>query len=139
MIDQAIRDQWQRIIHGVVGAPFRWGGRGPVAYDCWGLVLHVRDLIGRPIPREYAVPEDDTAGVCRVMGEQFGGAEWRRTTDPAAGDVVAMSVHRVLHHVGIFTPFGILHTTRPSGAILSQRSRLRAIGYGRIEYYQWAG
>ena len=34
----------------LLGKPFAWGGRGPDAYDCWGLVVEVARRAGITLP-----------------------------------------------------------------------------------------
>jgi hypothetical protein len=108
-------------------------------------VLEVRRAIGLPVPREWETWTTDTqesrTEASDLMEDQialpFG--PWLRVDIPVDGDIVAMSSHKKIHHVGVFTPFGILNTTRQLGVTLDQPERLRDMGYKRIEYYRWAG
>ena len=51
--------------------------------------------------------------------------------------MLALSSHRRIHHVGIVTPFGVLHAVPAHGAIIQSVAQLRAAGYQRIEGYRW--
>lgn len=49
----------------ILGAPFQWRGRGPVAYDCLGLVMHLyRSCYGVELP-------DPIGEGCRRRLEEF--------------------------------------------------------------------
>ena len=128
---------WEQIIMTLVGTPFEWGARGPRTQDCWGLVLRALELADLPRPGEWAVDTPEEA--CGIMEEQSKQKEWARVQDPLPGDVVAMSSRRRIHHIGLLTPYGVLHTTRKFGAVVSSERDLRQAGYQRIEYYRWAG
>jgi cell wall-associated NlpC family hydrolase len=130
------RDDWADLIRPLLGAPFAWGGRGPEAYDCWGVVAAVLTGLGRPVPGDWI---SDQAGACRIMEAEVRSPRWRHLLSPITGAVVAMSTRQAIHHVGIVTPFGILTTTEALGVIVAPEGTLRRQGYHRIEYYQWVG
>lgn len=130
--------EWIKIINHLVGSPFEWGGRGPVAYDCWGLVAEVLRLAGLPVPGNWEA--EDGAAASRIMTAQIASPSWSLVYGaPEPFDVAAMSTHKAIHHVGIVTPFGILTTTKELGAVHDTESRLRQQGYQRLEYYRWVG
>jgi cell wall-associated NlpC family hydrolase len=142
MADECV---WSNICRALVGRPFVWAGRGPEGFDCWGLVLEARRRAGLPAPADIATPEggrvlrEDLAAVPPVIEAEVASGRWRQVLAPTAGDVVALSRHLRLHHVGVWTPVGILHTLPKRGAHLERLMRLQRAGYGRIEYYRWAG
>jgi hypothetical protein len=74
-----------------------------------------------------------------MMEGQIATPAWRRLETPEPGAVVALSTHRRIHHVGVCTPFGVLHATKGFGARVESEAILKATGYRRIEYYQWVG
>lgn len=37
----------------LLGKPFRYGGRGPEAFDCYGLAIELRRRAGLPMPEDY--------------------------------------------------------------------------------------
>ena len=129
---------WGEIVNGELGKPFEWGGRGSDAYDCWGLVLRVYELLGWPNPGDWVTPDEGTSCVIRIMEREFRGQDWIKVTHPEPGDVAAMSTHEKLHHVGIVTPFGIMHTNRKHGVVIAKEAVLKALGYRTVEYYRWA-
>lgn len=130
--------EWIKIINHLVGSPFEWGGRGPVAYDCWGLVIEVLRIAGHPIPGYWIA--HDQARAAKIMEEQVALSSWSLVSgSPEPFDVAAMSRNRVVHHVGIVTPFGILTTTKELGAVHESEAKLRQQGHQRLEYYRWVG
>ena len=131
---------WGEIVNGEIGKPFVWGGRSDDAYDCWGLVLRVYRLLGWPHPGDWASPDEAarTACVADIMEREFRGSDWVRVEHPSPGDVAALSTRTKLHHVGVVTPFGIMHTNRRHGVVVASEATLKALGYKTVEYYRWA-
>lgn len=138
-------DAWQALVApqahgGLLGAPFVWGARGP-AYDCWGLVAVARARLGAPVPDDWCVADHDTAAAMAVMAREAANPAWV-AVDLAAlapGDIVALSSHRRIHHVGLATPWGVLHAARGVGAVLQDLNALRRSGYRLILPYRYAG
>ncbi|MBP7339640.1 NlpC/P60 family protein [Niveispirillum sp.] len=98
-----------------IGLPYRWGARGPEAFDCWGLVegvMRTRFAVDLPSLRSPDA-EDDFAGMARVANEQAGGfvrlfgrEHWRDALvwpSPAErpGDIVLMRRGAFPCHVGV--------------------------------------
>lgn len=128
-------EPWEVVVSGLVGTPFRWKGRGEDGLDCWQLVQEASRRLGRPVPPDYDYQViSDVEGV--IQAEQ-GAPQWVKQEDPQPGDVVGLSCRGNLHHLGLLTPYGILHTTRKFGACIMPEASLRASGYQRIEYYRW--
>lgn len=133
-------ESWQELLQELVGKPFSWNGRGPDAYDCWGIVEQVLKVLGLPVPGPWEVSQETPQlEAVRIMEQEFSGPSWRRLEWAGPGDIVAMSTHTRIHHVGVVTPYGVLHSTSATGARLTRSSRLRLLGYRRIEYYRWVG
>ena len=140
------QDDWRELVApdyqgGFLGAPFRWGGRGP-DYDCWGLVAAARERLGAPVPDDWGVGDNDTATALAVMAREAGNASrWQALdlTAMAPGDIVALSSHRRIHHVGLATPWGVLHAARGFGVVLQSLPALRRSGYRLIVPYRYLG
>lgn len=128
---------WEEIVKGELGKPFLWNGRGDDAYDCWGLVMRVYRLLGRPGLVSWSWADEGKGAVAEVLEGEFGSPQWHRTDSPVPGDVATLSGNGRPHHVGVVTPFGILHTTKRHGAVVAKESALKAVGYKMIEYYSW--
>lgn len=43
-------DQGYELFDDLIGKPFHWGGRGPTAYDCYGLVMECALRDGQLLP-----------------------------------------------------------------------------------------
>ncbi len=132
-------DLWQTTLLSLIGLPFRWGARGPDAYDCWGLVSACLKSLDLPVPPDLMAPTDTEDDTTQTIEQEIASERWVRVNAPKPGDVAAMSSHTRIHHLGLVTPWGVLHTSYRSGAILSSGVQLRAMGYRRMEYYRWAG
>ena len=129
-------NEWAAIINDLRGKPFRWQGRGPDAYDCWGLVIEVLARRGLPSPGDFVT--DTQACAIRTIATHLATPSAVKLSASEPGAIVLMSSKLAIHHAGIATPYGVLHTVRQFGACLSQVVTLRMQGYQRIEYYKWA-
>lgn len=104
-----------------VGAPFADGGRGPVAFDCWGLVRAIyADQLGHDLPTYGDISSADLIRVARAMA---GGQDrWAVVDDPQPFDVALMSSGRggrAAVHVGVAVdPIRIIHTEKATGAVI---------------------
>jgi len=118
-----------------IGIPWQAGGRGPDAYDCWGLLLHVmRRHYGRSI-QDCNVSEIEAGELRRLAGE------WRPVDAPRDGDGVKMGSAERLH-VGVYVNQNggaVLHCAERYGVILTQVSALRSMGFSPVTYYRWQG
>lgn len=74
-----------------IGKPFEDGGRGPEAYDCWGLVAAVyRDVFGIELPSYGEISASDLIAIAREMRTAPDADPWRLVREPRAGDVCVM-------------------------------------------------
>lgn len=114
-----------------VGAPFADGGRGPVSFDCWGLVRAVyADHRGVDLPTYGDISSGDLVRVARAMAGDR--ADWRPVDAPAPFDVALMSAGhggRMGVHVGVMVDgVNMLHTERATGAVVVPVSDFRIKG-----------
>lgn len=118
--------------------PYRWNGRDPAAgLDCWGLVLHVCELLDHPVPIDWTPRTIREAW--DTMTKEVDRRQWQAVAQPAQGDVAALHRGPTVQHVGICVPGGILHTTRQAGRPMIQTpaALLHRGGYDRITYHRW--
>ena len=76
----------------LLGAPYEWGGNGPTAFDCSGLVRFVHDQLGIFVPRTAA--------------EQYSAATPVKVTDLEPGDLLFFRIKGRISHVAIYTGEG---------------------------------
>lgn len=121
----------------LIGAPFRDGGRGPDAYDCWGLV--------REVYKRYGVELPDYQGCCYDFVRFYEGfleerPRWVRHEPPDI-HIPAVAAIRfnapVVNHVGVYVCDGkFLHTREKTGVVLED---IRSPAWRhRLEgFYSW--
>jgi cell wall-associated NlpC family hydrolase len=94
-----------------IGLPYRWGGNGPDAYDCSGLVVAAFASIGRSLPRTAQAQFD--VSLARVGSE-------------VPGDLVFFGSSTAdVSHVGIVLGDGLMIDAPHTGAFV------------RIEPHDW--
>lgn len=105
-----------------VGLPFLDGGRGPEAYDCWGLVRAVyARMLGVDLPSYGEISARDLVRVARAMaaGQDDG---WRVVAAPQALDVCLMRSGRggvPVVHVGVMADARrVLHVEPATAAVV---------------------
>lgn len=119
-----------------IGKPFEDHGRGPDAFDCWGLVKHVLEthlgLFGLPDFSAQYHSTRDSAIPALFDGEQ---RHWPAVDEPQIGDVVVMRTSGRLWHVGVVVaPNRMLHVARGMDACLDYLDSPR--WRGRIESFR---
>lgn len=80
----------------LVGTPFKYGGRGPDSFDCFGLVAEMKRREGKPIP-ERETPEGEQ-GMAMLLAAQIPMCD--ELEGPRAGAIVAIRVGTYVRHVG---------------------------------------
>lgn len=124
-----------------LGLPFRDGGRGPDAYDCWGLVKAVYRDFGLEV-KDYIVSCWDTLAISDAMTDRSSGC-WVKIDEPMPPCVVTMRIDvrhpGLVNHVGIYIGCGrYLQALEKTGVVIT---RLDDIKFKRcIEgFYRWNG
>lgn len=122
-----------------IGLPFQDGGRGPVSYDCWGLLRRVyADRLGVDLPSYGEISARDLMRVARAMDAGRGDG-WHAVPVPAPLDVVGMRSgsggHRLVH-VGVMVDVQrLLHVEAASAAVVVPITHFsvagRIVGYWR--------
>ena len=119
--------------------PYVDGGRGPVEFDCWGLVrevLHARFAV--PLLPSFGLvcPDDKPAmtnGYCQIVKALV-------PSVPKAGAVMAGFVGQNLVHVGVCIDDGgllkVLHTSRNKGVRLDSVRSFKRL-FLRTEFYYY--
>lgn len=101
----------------LIGVPFRFGGRGPDAYDCYGLVMEMSERAGSPLP-DFGFSSDQ-ALISSMMGVTM--PQWQEVKrDPGA--VALLRVGHFISHVGFMLDHDrMIHTWDKSGGVTVQR------------------
>ena len=82
----------------LIGKPFADLGRGPDAYDCWGLVIEVGQRMGIEVP-DYGVSHQNEA---RVNGTfRAHATDYERVNQPKVGDIAVWKSMAGELHFGI--------------------------------------
>ena len=119
----------------LIGRPWEAGGRGPDAFDCWGLV---RWCWGRHFAIEVPEIPVDAANLRAVLSGFRHHPErrrWQAVERSCEGDGVLMRQSRHPVHVGIWLAVdggGVLHAARDIGVVFQCPLDLSTHGW-RIE------
>lgn len=85
------------------GKPYLWGGNGPDAWDCSGLVQWAFRTVGISLPRTSQEMARDTGGMLVPLS----------ALQP--GDVITMNTYDIAGHVGIYAGNGMVFNAYGSG------------------------
>lgn len=97
----------------LIGIPYRDGARGPEAYDCYGLVLHLyRELLGIDLP-DYTSP-DDRRLVSAIFRSEL--RLWQKR-EPGFGAVPLLRVPGMFHCGFMINDTDFIHTWEHSGGV----------------------
>lgn len=118
-------------------APYKDGGRGPIAFDCWGLCIAVRHAVfGLPLlPSLGAVGKDKLKANTSAYNDLRQGME---ECAPEPGAIAAVFRGVLCLHVGVvLESAGRLRVldTNPGGACLRTTGEFEA-AYPKVVYYR---
>lgn len=125
---------WQRF----VGLPFEDRGRGPEAFDCWGLCRAVlADRLGVELPAYGEISAADLMRRAQAMTAEAARERWVPVDRPRALDVAVMGSARAVTHVGVMIDARrVLHTEAACGSVVVPLShpqmRGRVRGFRRL-------
>lgn len=122
---------------GYVGLPFESRGRGPHAYDCWGLVRAVYlDRLGVDLPSYGEISATDLARVARKMEDSKNDGWVPCGPEPLAVVLMTTSATgRRISHVGVMVDENrVLHIMRTTLAVVVPVRHYSVSG--RIEGYR---
>ena len=101
------------------GKRYRYGARGPNAFDCSGFVGYVYSKAGVKLPR--------TSGAIRNKVRKISAAQAR------PGDLVFVQRHGRVSHVAIYAGKGRWYeASNPSRPVGKNRAWTRSVSYGRV-------
>lgn len=99
----------------LIGTPFDYGGRGPDAYDCYGLLMELMKKDGITIADFRST--DNISVIAKMMGENI--YLWRRC-EKKPGCGILFRIKGLGAHVGYLLDDGtsFVHTWEGSGGVL---------------------
>lgn len=117
----------------LIGKPFRYGGRGPDHYDCYGLIMEMNRRNGVEIPD--CVSPTNHQEIALLLSDQK--RLWKEVSSPKVGDVVCIRIGRFVSHVGyLVSPSSMLHAWESTGVLVEPLSvwSKRIDSYFRYEH-----
>lgn len=121
------------IYKGLVGKPYATGGRGPEAYDCYGLVMEIHKRRGITLP-DYESPEDFEI-ISQIINREK--ILWEECEEKP-GAVILIGGKKIQHHVATYLGFGkIIHVTKDVGSV--SIDRLNFFEKRIVGFYQFKG
>lgn len=116
-----------QVVAAFIGKPFARGGRGPQAFDCWGLVLALRAALALPVPPDFALPLSTPLAVRQRL------SLCAPVVDPAPG-AIAYSEHYA--HAGIVWAGRVVHAARGAGVVAWTVGRWQGV-FPDARCYEW--
>lgn len=106
----------------LIGKPFKDFGRGPDAYDCWGLAREVFHRYGVDLP-DFAISCKDSPKVSRTMYQQE--RKWRRLQSPVVPCLCVFRCseidRKLVSHLGVYVGNGrFLHASDKTGVAIER-------------------
>jgi cell wall-associated NlpC family hydrolase len=106
----------------LIGKPFKYGGRGPDEYDCYGLMMEVFRRMGVKLPDYFSTDQDDANAVQITDGVA---QDWQRIAEPEVGCGVTLRLscdHPTLTtHVGVVVDADLFLHTRAKVGVVAER------------------
>lgn len=122
-----------------VGKPFRWHGRGPEAYDCWGLVRACLLECGAANVPDYRSATEGAANALTILEAMWRGWRPLRIPEPGAVVVFRMELRAPTHCGFMLTGESFLHVSETTigGTVVE---RLHPLWAGHVKgFYVWEG
>jgi len=103
----------------LIGQPFRRGGRGPVYFDCYGLVKFLIERETGQVVPDYITPDDSgRTHALMVCSRVF----WRELPAARPGCVVMFKLGREVCHVGYMISHDkFIHAWEKTGGVTVER------------------
>ena len=118
----------------LIGKPFKDGGRGPIFFDCWGLVKEAFKRAGYNVP-EYLISAYQPELIqAQIFSDQV---TWKKLDKPEKNCLVLMRIGKdaLVNHCGFYLDNDkILHTREKTGVIVqdSTTPTMKAIIIGYL-------
>lgn len=98
----------------LLGKPFVDGGRGPEAFDCYGLATEVFGRYGIKLP-DYRISCENASKINSTIDREK--SKWIRCEKPEVPSLVVLRFNsRFYNHVGVYIGNGrFIHTAKKTG------------------------
>ena len=94
------------LLNELIGKPYKDGGRGPDAYDCWGIAIEVHRRLGIEIP-DFDISAMACEQIHNLVIDQSYLANWREIRTPIVPCIILFKAHpRFIQHVGTYIGAG---------------------------------
>jgi len=125
----------------LIGIPYVRGGRDKRGFDCWGLLLWIyQEHFSKRLPDLPGISAAPIPAITAEAQRQKDSEAWEVLAGPEAFCVVGLSANRLIHHVGLWLPFGsglVLHAVEGACVLAQPLASLRASGFSTIEFYRF--
>lgn len=116
------------------GARYAPLGRGPVEFDCWGLVLEARRLLRLPVPLDPMEAARTPSDMPGIIARHLQAGDWRPAPEADGAIVMFPSLSRALH-CGVCAEGGVLDISQAAGLRWRPANQVRLL---RREVVEWA-
>lgn len=108
-------------------------GRGPQAFDCWGLVCETCRRMGWPVPFDPMEASGRPEGVQAIFEQHFQSGQWR-DSGAVSGAVAFFGEPARAYHAGIVIAGGVLEMSANRGLRHTPVHRVPK----NVEYRTWS-
>lgn len=120
-----------------IGMKYAHGGRGPIFFDCWGLLCaFYKEKKGIELPSFPGIKNENSSEFGSELAFLLLSSKCRRILKPIDECAVAMiRSDGFVHHVGIYAAGMIVHCQEGVGVIADTTRALRLKGFREFKYY----
>jgi NlpC/P60 family len=123
----------------LIGKPYRLGGRGPDAYDCWGLVTACYPWL----PDDWGNQEFSVRRVILLIEGQKTDERWEPAGEAHRGAVAIFGMGERASHTGLVWPVSggarIIHALPKVGVVSHSLPAMERLGMRLKGIYKWRG
>ena len=104
----------------LIGKPYQDGGRGPDAYDCWGLAIEIHRRFGIDLP-DFDISAKACEQIHNKIIDQSYLNSWQEIEAPKMPCLILFKAHpRFVQHVGTFIGYGRFLHIREYGVAIER-------------------
>jgi len=118
------RDCVARALTLAIGKPWKVGARGPLAFDCWGLITWAYSAGGIALPDWLYSINDRPATLFEEGIKESASIDFQRARDKAPFSIVTLAIKGSVTHVAIYANDVYYHTLLGLGVVGQSESVL---------------